>query len=65
MDKLRKKIIKYFLICLFGIYVVTETSDNLFEKYMTKFIYPKIAQQTADAEAFTVLSLALYTILSV
>lgn len=65
MDKLRKKIIKYFLICLFGIYVVTETSDKLFEKYMTKFIYPKITQETADAEAFTVLSLALYTVLSV
>lgn len=62
MDKLRKKIIKYFLLCTLGISLVQQTADALFQKLFDKVILPKY--EASDNAAVAVLSAVLYIVLS-
>lgn len=44
MDKLKKKIIRYFLICAVGISLAESASDIIFDIIMERVILPKIEQ---------------------
>ena len=62
MDKLRKKIIKYFLLCTLGIYLVQQTADALFQELFDRVILPKY--EASDNGTVAVVSVILYLALS-
>ena len=66
MDKLKKKIIKYFVLCVFGVSVTESALDNFFTNYMSQYIGPYLSDYKSVAVILLILFLLLtFTVYSV
>ncbi len=60
MDKLKKKIIKYFILCVFGVSVTESALDSLF----TDYILPYLSLYLSHSKSISLLLLIMFLLLT-